>query len=79
VAGFTQKLCEASCQDATAHEVVQLVGDEAGQGAAVGRVGPLLPCAIGQTDAAREAALHLSDSKREAVRAMCMKNGVTIE
>jgi hypothetical protein len=38
-----------------------------------------LPCAIGQTDAAREAALHLSDSKREAVRAMCMKNGVTIE
>jgi serine/threonine protein kinase len=36
-------------------------------------------CAIGQPDAAREAALHLSDSKREAVRAMCMKNGVTIE
>ena len=36
-------------------------------------------CAIGQTDAAREAASHLSDSKLEAVRAMCMKNGVTIE
>jgi len=36
-------------------------------------------CAIGKADAAREAASHLSDSKREAVRAMCTKNGVTIE
>jgi serine/threonine protein kinase len=36
-------------------------------------------CAIGQTDVARESALHLSDSKREAVSAMCLKNGVTIE
>jgi len=36
-------------------------------------------CAIGEADAAREAASHLSDTKREAVRAMCKENGVTIE
>jgi serine/threonine protein kinase len=36
-------------------------------------------CAIGAADAAREAASHLSDTKREAVRAMCKENGVTIE
>jgi hypothetical protein len=36
-------------------------------------------CAIGQIDAARVAIAHLGDSKREAVRARCMKNGVRIE
>ena len=36
-------------------------------------------CAIGEADAAREAASHLGDTKRELVKAMCMKNGVTIE
>ena len=36
-------------------------------------------CAIGEAGAAREAASHLSDTKREAVRAMCKENGVTIE
>ncbi len=36
-------------------------------------------CAIGEADAAREAASHLSDTKRELVKAMCMKNGVIIE
>jgi hypothetical protein len=36
-------------------------------------------CAIGQPDAAREAASHLGDSKRELVRARCTKNGVTID
>jgi serine/threonine-protein kinase len=36
-------------------------------------------CAIGAADAAREAASHLSDSKRELVKASCEKNGVTIE
>ncbi|HJX66369.1 MAG TPA: hypothetical protein VJ860_20730, partial [Polyangia bacterium] len=36
-------------------------------------------CAIGEADAAREAASHLSDTKRELVKAMCMKDGVTIE
>lgn len=36
-------------------------------------------CALGHADAAREAISHLGDSKREAVRAMCMKNGVSIE
>jgi serine/threonine-protein kinase len=36
-------------------------------------------CAIGEADAAREAASHLSDSKRELVKAMCMKDGVTLE
>jgi hypothetical protein len=36
-------------------------------------------CAIGEAHAAREAASHLSDTKREMVKAMCMKNGVTIE
>jgi serine/threonine protein kinase len=36
-------------------------------------------CAIGEADAAREAASHLSDTKRELVRAMCKENGVTIE
>jgi hypothetical protein len=36
-------------------------------------------CAIGEADAARQAASHLSDTKREMVKAMCMKNGVTIE
>src|ERR1039457_2220609 len=36
-------------------------------------------CAIGKADAARAAASHLSDTKREAVKAVCEKNGVTIE
>jgi serine/threonine-protein kinase len=36
-------------------------------------------CALGQVDAARVAISHLGDSKREAVRARCMKNGVRIE
>ena len=36
-------------------------------------------CAIGKPDAAREAASHLSDTKREAIKAICKKNGVTIE
>ena len=36
-------------------------------------------CAIGKADAAREAASHLGDSKRELVKATCGKNGVTIE
>jgi hypothetical protein len=36
-------------------------------------------CALGQADTARAAIAHLGDSKREAVRARCMKNGLTIE
>jgi len=36
-------------------------------------------CAIGKADAARAAAFHLNDTKREAIKAMCEKNGVTIE
>jgi len=36
-------------------------------------------CAMGKADAALEAASHLSDSKRELVKATCMKHGVTIE
>ena len=36
-------------------------------------------CAIGQADTAREAASHLSDTKRELVKAACEKHGVTIE
>jgi hypothetical protein len=36
-------------------------------------------CALGEANAAREAASHLSDTKREQVKATCMKNGVTIE
>jgi serine/threonine-protein kinase len=36
-------------------------------------------CAIGQADTAREAASHLSDGKREQVKAACEKHGVTIE
>jgi serine/threonine protein kinase len=36
-------------------------------------------CAIGKADAARAAASHLNDTKREAVKAMCEKNGVMIE
>ena len=36
-------------------------------------------CAIGDADAAREAASHLSETRREMVKAMCMKNGVTVE
>jgi serine/threonine-protein kinase len=36
-------------------------------------------CAMGRADDAREAASHLSDTKRELVKARCMKNGVTIE
>jgi hypothetical protein len=36
-------------------------------------------CALGHADAAREAASHLSDTKREPVKAACAKNGVTIE
>jgi eukaryotic-like serine/threonine-protein kinase len=36
-------------------------------------------CAIGDVAAAREAASHLSDTKRDLVKAMCMKKGVTIK
>jgi outer membrane protein assembly factor BamD (BamD/ComL family) len=36
-------------------------------------------CALGQADAAREAASHLSDTRRELVKAVCKRNGVTIE
>ncbi len=36
-------------------------------------------CAIGQVDVAREAASHLSDSKRAPVKAACEKRGVAIE
>jgi hypothetical protein len=36
-------------------------------------------CAIGKTDTAREAASHLSDTKREAIKEICKKNGLTIE
>jgi serine/threonine-protein kinase len=36
-------------------------------------------CAIGQADTAREAASHLSDTKRELVKETCEKHGVTIE
>jgi serine/threonine-protein kinase len=36
-------------------------------------------CAIGKADAARAAASHLSDTKLEAVKAVCEKSGVTIE
>ena len=36
-------------------------------------------CAIGDADAAREAASHLNDTKRELVKAACAKRGVTIE
>jgi hypothetical protein len=36
-------------------------------------------CAIGKADAARVAASHLSDAKREAVKTVCEKHGVTIE
>ena len=36
-------------------------------------------CAIGQTDAAREAVSHLNDANRELVKATCAKHGVTIE
>ena len=36
-------------------------------------------CAIGQADAAREAASHLSNTERELVRTMCKVTGVTIE
>jgi hypothetical protein len=36
-------------------------------------------CAIGQADTAREAASHLSDTKRELVKAACEKHGVMIE
>ena len=42
VAGGAKKLSQTSRQDATAKEVVQLVGHEAGQGPAIGLVGPLL-------------------------------------
>jgi len=36
-------------------------------------------CALGQADAARDAASHLSDTRRELVKAVCKRNGVTIE
>lgn len=36
-------------------------------------------CALGQADTAREAASHLSDTRRELVKAVCKRNGVTIE
>ena len=36
-------------------------------------------CAIGQTDAAREAVSHLNAAKRELVKATCAKHEVTIE
>ena len=36
-------------------------------------------CAIGAAGTASEAASHLSDTKREMVKAMCMKNGVNVE
>jgi len=36
-------------------------------------------CAIGEAGAAREAASHLSDTKRELVKAVCEKHGLTIE
>ncbi len=36
-------------------------------------------CAMGEAGGAREAALHLSDTNREMVRAACEKKGVTIE
>ena len=36
-------------------------------------------CAIGKTDSARDAAAHLSATKRETVKAVCEKKGVTIE
>jgi hypothetical protein len=36
-------------------------------------------CALGKADAARQAISHLNDTKREAVKAVCAKKGVTIE
>ena len=36
-------------------------------------------CAIGEATGAREGASHLDESKREMVKAVCAKNGVTIE
>jgi hypothetical protein len=36
-------------------------------------------CALGEAGAAREAASHLSDTKRELVKAVCEKHGVTID
>jgi serine/threonine protein kinase len=36
-------------------------------------------CALGRADAAREAMSHLNNTKREAVKAVCEKKGVTIE
>jgi hypothetical protein len=36
-------------------------------------------CAIGQAAVAREAASHLSDTRRELVKVVCKKTGVTIE
>jgi hypothetical protein len=42
VAGVAKKVCEASPQDSTRHEGVQLAGHELGQRASAGLVGPLL-------------------------------------
>ena len=36
-------------------------------------------CALGRADAAREAMSHLNNTKREAVKTVCEKKGVTIE
>jgi hypothetical protein len=41
-AGFTVEVCEASPQDSTRHEPVQLLRHELGQRASAGLVGPLL-------------------------------------
>jgi hypothetical protein len=42
VAGFAEKMCEASAQDSTRHEAVQLVGHKLRQRAPAGMVGPAL-------------------------------------
>ncbi len=36
-------------------------------------------CAIGEGNAAREAAAHLGEARRETVKAACAKQGLTIE